>query len=77
MTGGSDDQHSKSHGACWGALTLTDARGKSLHFSSTSANIAQPWVYWDVHTTRALAEWEHSFSNDWKSRLTLSASEHR
>ncbi|NNG63788.1 TonB-dependent receptor, partial [Pseudomonas fragi] len=51
--------------------------GKALHYSSTRSSIAQPWVYWDVHTTRAFAEWQHSFANDWKSTLTLTAMEHR
>jgi outer membrane receptor for ferric coprogen and ferric-rhodotorulic acid len=77
LTVGYEDQKTNANGASWGALPLTDASGKSLHYSSTSANIAQPWVYWDVHTTRAFAEWEHGFANDWKSRLTLTAMEHR
>ena len=77
LTVGYEDQKTNSNGASWGALALTDASGKSVHYSSTSSNISQPWVYWDVRTTRAFAEWEHSFANDWKSTLTLTAMEHR
>ena len=77
LTVGYEDQKTNSNGASWGALPLTDASGKSVHYSSTSSNISQPWVYWDVRTTRAFAEWEHSFANDWKSTLTLTAMEHR
>ncbi|MCH4871138.1 TonB-dependent siderophore receptor [Pseudomonas sp. TMW22089] len=77
LTLGIEDQKSNANGASWGALPLTDASGKALHYSSTRSSIAQPWVYWDVHTTRAFAEWQHSFANDWKSTLTLTAMEHR
>lgn len=77
LTVGYEDQKTNANGASWGALPLTDASGRSVHYSSTSSNISQPWVYWDVHTTRAFAEWEHRFANDWKSTLTLTAMEHR
>ncbi len=77
LTLGIEDQKTNANGASWGALPLTDASGKALHYSSTRSSIAQPWVYWDVHTTRAFAEWQHSFANDWKSTLTLTAMEHR
>ncbi|MFH7439429.1 TonB-dependent siderophore receptor, partial [Pseudomonas syringae pv. tagetis] len=46
-------------------------------YSSTSANIANHWVYWVDHTTRALAERQNSYANDWKSRLNLTATEDR
>ena len=77
LTVGYEDQKSDANGASWGALPLTDSNGNALHYSSTRSNIAQPWVYWDVRTTRAFAEWQHSFANDWKSTLTLTAMEHR
>ncbi|MEQ7921381.1 TonB-dependent siderophore receptor [Xanthomonas sp. WHRI 1810A] len=77
LTVGYEDQKTNSNGASWGALPLVDSNGQTLHYSSTHANIAQPWVHWDVHTQRAFAEWEHTFANDWKSRLTVSAAEHR
>ena len=77
LTVGYEDQKSDANGASWGALPLTDSKGNALHYSSTRSNIAQPWVYWDVRTTRAFAEWQHSFANDWKSTLTLTAMEHR
>ncbi|WP_263264624.1 TonB-dependent siderophore receptor [Pseudomonas sp. RIT-PI-S] len=77
LTVGYEDQKTSSDGASWGSLPLTDASGKAIHYSSTHANIAQPWSYWNIHTTRAFAEWEHSFANDWKSTLTLTAMEHR
>ncbi|WP_426140382.1 TonB-dependent siderophore receptor [Pseudomonas sp. DWP3-1-2] len=77
LTVGYEDQKTNANGASWGALPLTDASGRSVHYSSTRSNISQPWVYWDVHTTRAFAEWEHRFANDWKSTLTLTAMEHR
>ena len=77
LTLGLEDQKSNANGASWGALPLTDSSGNALHYSSTSANIAQPWVYWDVRTTRAFAEWQHNFANDWTSTLTLTAMEHR
>ena len=77
LTVGYEDQKSDANGASWGALPLTDSNGNAVHYSSTSSNIAQPWVYWDVRTTRAFAEWQHRFVNDWKSTLTLTAMEHR
>ena len=77
LTVGYEDQKSDANGASWGALPLTDSNGNAVHYSSTSSNIAQPWVYWDVRTTRAFAEWQHRFINDWKSTLTLTAMEHR
>ncbi|MCU1727546.1 TonB-dependent siderophore receptor [Pseudomonas sp. 7P_10.2_Bac1] len=77
VTVGVEDQKSNANGASWGALPLVDASGNPIHYHSTRSNIAQPWVYWDVHTTRAFAEWEHRFENDWKSTLTLTAMEHR
>ena len=77
LTVGIEDQKSNSNGASWGALPLADANGNPIHYHSTRSNISQPWVYWDVHTTRAFAEWEHRFENDWKSTLTLTAMEHR
>ena len=77
LTVGYEDQKSNANGASWGALPLTDASGNAIHYHSTSSNISQPWVYWDVHTTRAFAEWQHSFANDWKSTLTLTAMDHR
>ena len=77
LTLGYEDQKSDANGASWGALPLTDSSGNALHYSSTSANIAQPWVYWDVRTTRAFAEWQHNFANDWQSTLTVTAMEHR
>ncbi|KQB53908.1 TonB-dependent receptor [Pseudomonas endophytica] len=77
LTVGYEDQKSNANGASWGALPLTDANGKAIHYHSKSSNIAQPWVYWDVHTTRTFAEWEHRFQNDWTSTLTLTAMEHR
>ena len=77
LTVGYEEQKSDANGASWGALPLTDSSGNALHYSSTSANIAQPWVYWDVRTSRAFAEWQHNFANDWKSTLTVTAMEHR
>lgn len=77
LTVGYEDQKSDANGASWGALPLTDSNGNAVHYSSTASNIAQPWVYWDVRTTRAFAEWQHRFVNDWKSTLTLTAMEHR
>ena len=77
LTVGYEDQKSNANGASWGSLPLTDSSGNALHYSSTSANIAQPWVYWDVRTSRAFAEWQHHFANDWKSTLTVTAMEHR
>ncbi|PAA14644.1 TonB-dependent siderophore receptor [Pseudomonas fragi] len=77
LTVGYEEQKSDANGASWGALPLTDSSGNALHYSSTSANIAQPWVYWDVRTRRAFAEWQHNFANDWKSTLTVTAMEHR
>ena len=77
LTVGYEDQKTNANGASWGALPLTDGSGKRLHYSSTNSSIAQPWVYWDVRTTRAFAEWEHSFANDWTSTLTLTSMEHR
>ncbi|WP_323165904.1 TonB-dependent siderophore receptor [Pseudomonas bubulae] len=67
LTVGYEDQKSNANGASWGSLPLTDSSG----------NIAQPWVYWDVRTSRAFAEWQHHFANDWKSTLTVTAMEHR
>ena len=77
LTVGYEEQKSDANGASWGALPLTDSSGNALHYSSTSSNIAQPWVYWDVRTSRAFAEWQHNFANDWKSTLTVTAMEHR
>ena len=77
LTVGYEEQKSDANGASWGALPLTDSSGNALHYSSTSSNIAQPWVYWDVRTRRAFAEWQHNFANDWKSTLTVTAMEHR
>ena len=77
LTVGYEEQKSDANGASWGALPLTDSSGNALHYSSTSATIAQPWVYWDVRTSRAFAEWQHNFANDWKSTLTVTAMEHR
>ncbi|SFS27610.1 TonB-dependent siderophore receptor [Pseudomonas sp. NFACC42-2] len=37
LTVGYEDQKSNANGASWGALPLTDASGKSLHYSSSSA----------------------------------------
>ena len=77
LTVGYEEQKSNANGASWGALPLTDSSGNALHYSSTSANISQPWVYWDVRTSHAFAEWQHNFANDWKSTLTVTAMEHR
>lgn len=75
LTLGYESQKTASNGSSWGALPLTDASGNRLHYSS-SANISQPWVYWDVETQRVFGEWEHSFANDWKSRLTITGVQH-
>ena len=77
LTVGYEEQKSNANGASWGALPLTDSSGNALHYSSTSANISQPWVYWDVRTSHAFAEWQHNFANGWKSTLTVTAMEHR
>jgi len=77
LTVGYEEQKSNANGASWGALPLTDSSGNALHYSSTSANISQPWVYWDVRTSHAFAEWQHNLANDWKSTLTVTAMEHR
>ncbi|WP_249674496.1 TonB-dependent siderophore receptor [Pseudomonas abieticivorans] len=77
LTVGYEDQKSNANGASWGSLPLVDGNGQAVHYSSTHSNIGQPWVYWDVHTTKAFAEWEHSFANDWKSKLTITGAEHR
>jgi outer membrane receptor for ferric coprogen and ferric-rhodotorulic acid len=77
LTVGYEDQKTDANGASWGALPLVDGNGQTIHYSSTHSNIAQPWVYWNIHTQRAFGEWEHTFANDWKSRLTVSGAEHR
>jgi outer membrane receptor for ferric coprogen and ferric-rhodotorulic acid len=77
LTVGYEDQKSDANGASWGALPLIDGDGRRIHYSSTRANIGQPWVYWDVHTQRAFGEWAHRFANDWTSTLTLTGVEHR
>ncbi|WPP02440.1 TonB-dependent siderophore receptor (plasmid) [Pseudomonas sp. HR96] len=77
LTVGYEDQKTDANGSSWGALPLVDGNGKSIHYSGRSSNISQPWVYWDVHTTRAFAEWQHQFANDWKSTVTLTGMEHR
>lgn len=77
LTVGYEDQKTNANGASWGALPLVDSNGNAIHYSGRSSNIAQPWVYWDVHTIRTFAEWQHQFDNDWKSTVTLTGVEHR
>ncbi|MBC9249233.1 TonB-dependent receptor [Pseudomonas alcaligenes] len=77
LTVGYEDQKSNPNGVSWGALPLTDASGKPLHYGSASDSIAQDWAYWDVHTQRAFAEWEHEFANDWKSKLSVTGVDSR
>jgi outer membrane receptor for ferric coprogen and ferric-rhodotorulic acid len=77
LTVGYEDQKTAANGASWGALPLVDGNGTALHYGSTHSNISQPWVYWDINTQRVFGEWEHFFANDWKSRLTITAEEHR
>lgn len=77
LTVGFEQQKSDANGASWGALPLTDGSGNAIHYHSVHSNIAQPWVYWDVDTQRAFAEWEHRFDNDWVSKLTVTGVDHR
>jgi outer membrane receptor for ferric coprogen and ferric-rhodotorulic acid len=77
LTVGYEDQKTNANGSSWGALPLVDSSGNTIHYSSNHSNISQPWVYWDVHTQRVFGEWEHTFANDWKSKLTLTGEEHR
>lgn len=77
LTVGYENQKSDANGASWGALPLLDGNGEPIHYRSVHSTIAQDWVSWNVHTSRAFAEWEHSFANDWKSQLTISAVENR
>ncbi|MBF7142222.1 MULTISPECIES: TonB-dependent siderophore receptor [Pseudomonas] len=77
LTVGYENQKSDANAASWGALPLVDGNGNKVHYSSTHSSIAQPWVYWDVHTQRAFGEWEHTFDNAWTSKLTITGVEHR
>ncbi|SQF99127.1 TonB-denpendent receptor [Paucimonas lemoignei] len=71
LTVGFSQHNSDSNGSSWGNLPLIDTDGNRIHYSSRSANIGQPWTYWNLHTQRAFAELNHDFGNGWNGKVTV------
>lgn len=74
LTVGFSQHNSDSNGSSWGNLALvsgTDGSNFSpIHYSGRSANVGQPWSYWNMHTQRAFAELKHDFGNGWNGTIT-------
>lgn len=70
LTVGFSQHNSDSNGSSWGNLPLVDSNGNSIHYSGRSANVGQPWTYWNMHTQRTFAELTHDFGNGWNATLT-------
>ncbi|WP_249679635.1 TonB-dependent siderophore receptor [Pseudomonas abieticivorans] len=70
VTVGFSQHNSDSNGSTWGNLPLVDSDGNAIHYSGRSANIGQPWTYWNLHTQRVFAELKHDFGNGWNATLT-------
>ncbi|MGI4839527.1 MAG: TonB-dependent siderophore receptor [Janthinobacterium lividum] len=73
LTVGFTQHNSDSNGSTWGNLPLIDGNGNRIHYSSRSANVGQPWTYWNMHTQRAFAELKHDFGNGWNATVTATA----
>jgi len=71
LTVGFSQHDSNANASSWGNLPLADADGNPIHYSGRSANVGQPWTYWNVHTQRTFAELKHDFGNGWTSKLSL------
>lgn len=56
-------------GSMWYGLP-TSSTGAFLPGLDRSATIAPAWAYWDKTNSRVFAELEHSFSNNWKIKLS-------
>ncbi|WP_234407606.1 TonB-dependent siderophore receptor [Pseudomonas bohemica] len=71
LTVGFSQHNSDSNASSWGNLPLSDSDGNPIHYSGRSANVGQPWTYWNVHTQRTFAELKHDFGNGWSSKLSV------
>jgi outer membrane receptor for ferric coprogen and ferric-rhodotorulic acid len=71
LTVGFSQHNSDANGNSWGNLPLIDSNGNRIHYSTRSANIGQPWTYWNLHTQRAFAELNHDFGNGWNGKVTV------
>lgn len=67
---GIDHQDNKPQGSSWGGISIFDSNG---HFSTMprSFNNGTTWSGWGQYTRTTFATLEHTFDNDWVTKLQL------